>query len=119
MVKEIDLTKTYWYWELKLSSNYRAWKKTLVCEVKIATDGRNGYSILSLDGKLCYRRVYGSQNVSFLYETKEEAIEGWNEYIQTNLEYLTNSFETKSAYLRKHLIQSSVKKIKRGTSENP
>lgn len=122
MIKKLDLVKTYWYWELNLSSNYRAYKKTNVCEVKIL-ESNNGmrtcYYVCSLDGKIHYRSLYITEDISFLYETKEDAIEAWNEYIQLYINRLTEFFESKSDYLKRQLIQSPVKKIKRGTSENP
>lgn len=119
--EDLDTSKTYWYWDLGLSNKYRAYRQVKVCEVKVTLWAAytDSIEVRDLNGKLLgdqYNTIGGCYRI---YETKEEAIKAWNEFLMLNIKELNEWCESKTEYLKNKMIQNPVKKIKRGTSENP
>ena len=113
-VQELEFNKEYWYSYIEFSRNStrvnkRVSPKKVVYEPIKDTDdyyksrGVVGF-IKSLTGQHIYNVLSGSKVFEYIYKTEEEAIEGFNTILYSELDKIKYEYELKQKMINKNFI---------------
>lgn len=113
-VQELEFNKEYWYSYIEFSRNCtrvnkRESPKKVVYEPIKDTDdfyksrGVVGF-IKSLTGQHIYNVYSGSKVFEYIYKTEEEAIEGFNTLLYSELDKIKYEYELKQKIINKNFI---------------
>ena len=113
-VEDLELNKEYWYSYIEFSRNSTRVNKRVLPEkvvyvpVKDTDDYYKNKGIVgfikSLSGQYIYNVYLGSKVFEYIYKTEEEAIEGFNTRLYSELDKIKYEYELKQKKINKNFI---------------